>query len=91
MNHPEMQPTPGAPIWLAALAARGCQAISDRGCHPVGWKWSGGQALYTNASPEPEAIHPLGVTLDRGETLSVTWIPGETEYTLDVARRTKCA
>ena len=39
-----------------------------------------------------EAIQPLGVTLDRGETLSVTWIPGETEYTLDVARaRSKCA
>jgi hypothetical protein len=91
MTHPETVHTPGTPVWLAALAAHGCQAISHRGCHPVGWQWSGGRAIYTNASPEPEAIHPLGVTLDRGETLSVTWSPGETEYTLAVARPRKCA
>jgi hypothetical protein len=88
----EIRQTPGAPIWLAALAARGCQAISHRGCRPVGWQWAGGRAIYTNVNAEPESIQPLGVTLNGGETLSVTWIPGETEYTLDVDRReSKCA
>ncbi len=78
------------PVWLAALAATGCRAVSDRGCHPVGWKWDDGRAIYTNFGVHPESIQPLGVTLDGGETLSVTWCPGETEYTLDV-RQAKCA
>jgi hypothetical protein len=92
LSQTEKRHTAGAPIWLAALAATGCEAISARGCHAVGWQWSGGRAIYTNASAHPEWIQPLGVTLDGGQTLSVTWIPGETEYTLDVDRPpAKCA
>jgi hypothetical protein len=84
MNLPETRHTPGAPIWLAALAATGCHAVSDRGCHAIGWRWASGRALYTNVGTNPESIQPLGVTLDGGATLSVTWDPGETAYTLDV-------
>jgi len=92
MTQMDTRPTPGTPIWLAALAATGCQAVSDRGCRKVGWQWQEGRAIYTNGDTCPVSIQPLGVTLDRGETLSVTWIPGETEYTLDVDRpQSKCA
>jgi hypothetical protein len=77
-----------APIWLAALAASGCQAVSDRECRPIGWHLVGGRAVYTNLSPQAEVIEPLGVRLDRGETLSVTWIPGDTAYTVS---KTRCA
>lgn len=85
MSSPESRHTPGAPIWLAALAATGCHAVSDRGCHAIGWQWDKGRAIYTNVGTGPESIQPLGVTLAGGETLSVTWDPGETQYTLDVA------
>ena len=91
MTQMDARHTPGTPIWLAALAATGCQAVTDRGCQTVGWQWQGGRAIYTNADANPVAIQPLGVTLYGGETLSVTWIPGETAYTLDVERsRSKC-
>jgi hypothetical protein len=73
-----------SPIWLAALVATGCQAVSDRECHPIGWDWAEGRALYTNAAGESQVIHPLDVTLAAGETLSVTWAPGDTAYTLNV-------
>jgi hypothetical protein len=84
MKLPETRHTPGTPIWLAALAATGCEAVSDRGCHAIGWQWDAGRAIYTNVGANPEAIQPLGITLAGGETLSVTWVPGETAYTLDV-------
>jgi hypothetical protein len=81
-----------APIWLSALVATGCQAVSDRECHPIGWHWEEGRALYTNAGGDAELIQPLDVTLEAGETLSVTWIPGETSYTLNVdGAESQCA
>jgi hypothetical protein len=85
MSKRETPRSPGkAPIWVAALAATGCQAVSDRGCHEIGWEWASGRVFYTNAGTSPESIQPLGVALAGGETLSVTWIPGETSYTLQV-------
>jgi hypothetical protein len=72
------------PIWLAALVATGCQAVSDRECHPIGWHWVAGRAVYTNVAAPAEEIQPLGVTIAQGETLAVTWEPGETAYTLYV-------
>jgi hypothetical protein len=74
------------PIWLAALVATGCEAVSDRECHQIGWNWVRGRAVYTNLRARSEEIRPLGVTVARGETLAVTWEPGETEYTLHVDR-----
>jgi hypothetical protein len=92
MTQMDLRDKSGTPIWLAALAATGCQAVTDRGCQAVGWQWRDGRAIYTNVHAYPVSIQPFGVTLGRGETLSVTWIPGETEYTLDVAGpQSKCA
>jgi hypothetical protein len=91
MRPTEPRPAP-TPIWLAALVATGCQAVTDRKRHEVGWRWSSGRATYTNVGTKPERIDPLGVMLAEGETLSVTWIPGETAYTLFVDRApAKCA
>ena len=85
MSKAKTRQTPeAAPIWVAALAATGCRAISDRGCHEIGWEWSGGRAYYTNPGTSLESIHPLGIALAGGETLTVTWVPGDTSYTLQV-------
>ena len=39
---------------------------------------------------ETEQIEPLDVILQGGETLAVSWIPGETAYTMEVFRRFEC-
>lgn len=72
------------PIWLAALVATGCQVIADGDRRDVGWEFASGSATYTNAGSNPVRIDPFGVKLAGGETLSVTWVPGETEYTLRI-------
>ena len=81
-----------APVWLAALVATGCHAVSSRECHPIGWNLYDGRALYTNVGALPELIEPLAVTLAAGDTLSVTWMPGETGYTVHVSgAEARCA
>jgi hypothetical protein len=40
--------------------------------------------VYTNAGHEDERIEPLGVRLTGGQTLAVSWMPGETAYTFEV-------
>ncbi len=73
-----------APIWLAALLATGCEASANGSNHAVRWDCASGRAMYTNHSAEAEMILPLGVRLQCGDTLAVTWMPGETAYTLEV-------
>ncbi len=73
-----------APVWLAALAATRCQAVADGRSHVIRWDWALGRALYTNRSATTEFIRPLGVHLQGGETLAVSWMPGETAYKLEV-------
>ena len=72
------------PIWFAALVANGCEAIYGARGHAIRWICSSGRALYTNSRGRVERIQPFGVCLRRGETLAVSWRPGETEYTLDI-------
>ncbi|HTP31302.1 MAG TPA: hypothetical protein VMJ75_03960 [Candidatus Acidoferrales bacterium] len=72
------------PIWLAVLLATSCEARSDSTNHTIRWDHRAGRATYTNAGSEDERIEPLGVRLSRGETLAVSWGPGETSYTLEV-------
>jgi hypothetical protein len=72
------------PIWLAALAAARCQANGNGKDHTVGWSCVSGRAVYTNAGADAEWIQPLGVRLQGGQTLVVCWLPGETEYTVEV-------
>jgi hypothetical protein len=78
-----------APIWMAALLATPCQAVASGEGHAVRWDCVSGRAIYTNQSSETEFIQPLGVRLEGGETLAVSWMPGETAYTLKVYNRKK--
>ena len=80
------------PVWLAALIASRCAAMVDGGIHAVEWNHVRGRAIYTNSGVETELIHPLGVRLAGGETLAVSWLPGETAYTVEVIRQQeRCA
>jgi len=72
------------PIWMAALMAALCLADRDGKGATVRWNNVSGKALYTNSGSGPELIQPLGVFLRSGETLAVSWIPGDTSYTLEV-------
>jgi len=72
------------PIWMAALMATRCLANRDGNGALVRWNQVSGKALYTNSGADPEWILPLGVFLGAGQTLSVSWIPGDTAYTLEV-------
>lgn len=78
------------PIWLAALIASSCQATVNGEDHAVEWYCISGRAIYTNAGVETELIHPLGVRLKGGHSLAVSWVPGQTEYTLEVFRQFDC-
>ncbi len=72
------------PIWLAALFASRCLAVSNGKDHDVRWSCVSGRAVYTNAGADTEFIQPLGVCLRGGHTVAVSWIPGETAYTMEV-------
>jgi len=74
------------PIWLAALIATCCQATGSGEDHDVRWNCIAGRAVYTNAGVDTELIQPLGVRLLGGQTVAVSWLPGETEYTVEVLR-----
>ena len=81
------RPAAPAPIWLAALIATRCQAIGAGAAHAIVWKSVAGWALYTNTGAGPELIQPLGVRLQVGESLAVSWGPGETAYRVEVYPR----
>jgi len=88
---PEIQQPPvGLPIWLAALLATRCQASANGQDHAVRWNCVSGRAVYTNRGAEVEAIEPLGVLLEGGHTVAVSWIPGATAYTVEVLRQLDC-
>lgn len=72
------------PIWLAALIASCCRATCAGAGETVSWKSVSGKALYTNAGADTEFIHPLGVALQGGQTLAVSWMPGDTAYTVEI-------
>jgi hypothetical protein len=75
------------PVWLAALIAARCAAAVEGGIHAVEWNHIRGRAIYTNAGVETETIQPLGVRLGGGDTVAVSWLPGETAYTVEVIRQ----
>jgi len=72
---------------MAVLQATECQAVANGEDHTVQWDYAAGRARYTNQSADIEQIQPLGVTLRRGHTLAVTWMPGDTAYTLEIYRQ----
>lgn len=75
------------PVWLAALIAARCQAMANGEERTVRWNHVRGRALYTNAGADTELIQPFGVRLEGGHTVVVSWIPGETAYTVEVCRQ----
>lgn len=74
------------PVWLAALIAASCKAAVNDTHRAIEWSCFAGRALYTNKSRGAELIQPLGIHLDQGHTLAVSWTPGQTEYTFEVLR-----
>ena len=86
------RPGEPVPIWLAVLHATSCKAKRNGENHTVRWEWVSGRAIYTNAGMDVERIEPLGVSLMAGHTVAVSWMPGETAYTVEVYRQTElCA
>src|ERR1051325_7069795 len=75
------------PVWAAALLARECEAITDSGRHTIAWRLAGTSALHTNTGITLERIEPFGVTLESGQTLIVSWAPGDSGYTLRIVRQ----
>jgi hypothetical protein len=74
------------------LIASRCQAVAGGEDHMVRWDHVSGRALYTNSGSETETIEPLGVRLQQGHTVAVSWIPGETAYTVEIYRQyDRCA
>jgi hypothetical protein len=78
------------PIWVAALFANHCRAKANGEDHDILWHCVGGRVLYTNRGCDTEQIEPLGVILEGGHTLAVSWVPGETGYKLEVFRQFDC-
>jgi hypothetical protein len=86
LEPPADGPPDPTPIWLAALMAMRCLATANGEDHAVSWSHMRGRAVYRNAGAGPELIQPFGVHLEGGHTLAVSWLPGETSYTVEVYR-----
>ena len=72
------------PVWMAALITSGCRATVAGADRQVQWHCVNGSAHYTNEAPGELLIQPLGIRLESGHTLAVSWRPGETEYAFEV-------
>ena len=83
-------PEPAIPIWFAALLAALCLAKAQGGDRDVSWNCISGRAVYTNRGLEEETIEPLGVRLQGGHSVAVSWGPGETSYTVEIFRQLDC-
>jgi hypothetical protein len=83
----DMMPPEPRPIWLSVLEASSCQAKSRGQNHEIRWQHVSGRATYTNVGSEEERIEPLGINVPRGKTIAVSWLPGQTEYTVEVYKR----
>ena len=75
------------PIWLAALLARGCEAAANGAARKVEWQCVAGRAVYTNGGHDTEILLPFGVPVACGQTVAVSWRPGDTSYTIELCRR----
>ncbi len=76
-----------APIWMAALFAAACRVVANGQDRAIQWACDADRATYTNLSAQVEIVQPLGVQLRGGDTLAVSWMPGDTAYTLEVSSR----
>jgi hypothetical protein len=83
-------PASAVPIWFAALLAAQCQAKAQGEDRDVSWHCISGRAVYTNRGMEEETIEPLGVRLQGGHSVAVSWGAGETSYTVEIFRQLDC-
>jgi hypothetical protein len=83
-RHTESGNSEPLPIWMAALLLSGCRARGSGGECDIVWQCASGRAVYTNGSMETQLIEPFGIAVPVGETIVVSWLPGETEYTVAV-------
>jgi hypothetical protein len=83
-------PADAIPIWFAALMATHCQVRGSGEGRDVSWDCVSGRAVYTNRGAEEETIEPLGIRLQGGHSVAVSWTPGETSYTVEVFRQLDC-
>src|SRR5215831_1011375 len=86
-HRPEVPRIERLPIWLSVLVATSCKAQSRGRNHLIAWQHDSGRAIYTNLGSAEEQIEPLGVRLPSGKTVAVSWLPGETEYTVEVYKQ----
>ena len=70
------------PIWMAALVASGCEARVNGEALRVEWLCVSDRAVYTNGGDETIVLLPFGVPVRAGESVVVSWLPGETAYTI---------
>jgi hypothetical protein len=77
LRQPGIAPSESLPIWMAALLASTAEPS-------IPWEWRAGRAVYTNGGDETATIEPFGVPVQSGETIAVTWLPGETAYTVEL-------
>jgi len=75
VSYPRPETGEPVPIWLAVLMATTCQAKANGEDHDVRWDCVAGRAIYRNSGRAAERIEPLGVSLLRGQTLAVSWVP----------------
>lgn len=71
------------PIWFAALIACECRALANDTVHPVLWRGVNNRAIYTNSSTQTERIEPLGILVESGQTVELSWPNGATSYAVE--------
>lgn len=81
---PTRQVAEPLPVWAAALQASPCHVMARAATRRVDWQFDSGRALYTNVGQDLEFLVPFGVEIPSGETVSVTWTPGDTGYTVEL-------
>jgi hypothetical protein len=74
------------PIWMAALVARGCEAMVNGAARKIEWQCISGRAVYTNVGAETETLLPFGIAVAGGDSVVVSWLPGDTSYTVELDR-----
>ena len=83
-NHCPKSEHGSLPVWLAALLAVRCQANEGGERHDIDWKCSSGRAFYTNGSEGTVHVQPFDVHVESGHTVIVSWLPGDTAYTVEL-------
>ena len=76
--------TDAQPVWMAALLATDCLVQTSGGARKVAWQCVAGRAVYSNSGAETIVLLPFGVRVRGGASVIVSWLPGETGYTIEL-------